>query len=67
MVNQAFGDRGGVAERSGSPADTAGRGSRAPPEPAAVIIFGILVAAFNQILVALMYSCAPQRFPIGVK
>ncbi|HET6503068.1 MAG TPA: MFS transporter [Amycolatopsis sp.] len=35
--------------------------------PAAIIVFGILVAALNQTLVALMYSYTPRLFPVGVR
>ncbi len=36
-------------------------------QPAAIIVFGILVAALNQTLVALMYSYTPRLFPIDVR
>ncbi|TNC21897.1 MFS transporter [Amycolatopsis alkalitolerans] len=36
-------------------------------EPAAIIAFGIVVAALNQTLVALMYSYPPRLFPTGVR
>ncbi|MFI5612726.1 MFS transporter [Amycolatopsis sp. NPDC051903] len=36
-------------------------------EPAAIITFGILVAALNQTLVALMYSYTPRLFPTAVR
>jgi len=35
--------------------------------PVAIIIFGLLVSALNQTLVALMYSYTPRLFPIGVR
>ncbi|HEX3786386.1 MAG TPA: MFS transporter [Pseudonocardiaceae bacterium] len=36
-------------------------------QPAAIIVFGILVAATNQTLVALMYSHTPRLFPTEVR
>jgi putative MFS transporter len=35
--------------------------------PAAIIIFGLLVSALNQTLVALMYSYTPRLFPTDVR
>jgi MFS transporter, putative metabolite:H+ symporter len=35
--------------------------------PVAIVIFGLLVSALNQTLVALMYSYTPRLFPSGVR